>query len=263
MNPYRNIPGADAPRRLPSLPRMRTLLAFALGLTAGVGLGPLAAVLALRSAPSPAPMVVAVPAEPVAAVEAVAPDPPDPPANAEEPTKRDRDRMTPEQAKATIARQADRVIKLLRARDTTALAAMIDEDRGLALNPFAQGSDFPRLEVEDVRGCLHDPRVRVWGDRAGEGGNVSLTCGAYWKEYLSYADAAAASDVTYNELRTGEVDMASNLGVELDDIFVRYFFPGGHGASKVLTLVFTPKGRTWKLGEIAHEERAADDGDSE
>jgi hypothetical protein len=249
MNPYRKVPGA--PARIPSRLRKTTLLAFGLGLTAGVALGPLAAVLALRGAAASVPVEAAIPiAVTPVEIAPVAQDPPEKQADPPQPTP---PRMTSDQARATVAQQADRVMKALQARDTTALAAMIDEDEGLELNPFSQGSDLPRLTAGEVRGCLQDRRLRDWGDRGGDGETVTLTCAAYWKKYLGGVDLASPSDVTYNELHKSSPDTDSNLVVAADDIFVRYFFAHTDRASEVITLVFTTKGRAWKLDEIARE----------
>jgi hypothetical protein len=264
MNPYRKPPGA--PARIPSRLRKTTLLAFGLGLTAGVALGPLAAVLALRGAAASVPVVtsVAVPIPVDVPPEQVNPTTPDPPEKQADPPAPAQSRLTADQARATIASQADRVMKALAARDTTALAAMLDEDQGLELNPFSQGSDLPVLTPSEVRGCLQDRRLRDWGDRGGDGETATLTCADYWKKYLGGVSLGAPSDVTYNELHQSSPDADSHLVVATDDIFVRYFFAHTDRASDVITLVFTTRGRAWKLIEIAREgaEKAEQDCDA-
>jgi hypothetical protein len=172
--------------------------------------------------------------------------------------------MTADQARATIANQADRVMRALLARDTTALAAMIDEDQGLELNPFSQGSDSPVLTPSEVRGCLQDRRLRDWGDRTGQSDTVTLTCADYWKHYLGGVDLGSPSDVTYNEMHKSSPDADSPLVVASYDIFVRYFFAHKDRASDVITLVFTTKGRAWRVIEIAREgaEKAEQDCDA-
>lgn len=260
MNPYRKPPGA--PARIPSRLRKTTLMAFGLGLTAGVALGPLAAVMALRGAAASVPVEPSIAA--AVALEQVNHTVPDPPGKQADPPAPAEQRMTADQARATLADQADRVMKALRARDATALAAMIDEDEGLALNPFSQGSDLPVLTPYEVRGCLQDRRLRDWGDRGGDGDTVSLTCADYWKKYLGNVDLGSPSDVTYNEMHKRSPDADSPLVVASHDIFVRYFFAHKNRASDVLTLVFTTKGRAWRLIEIAREgaEKAEQDCDA-
>jgi hypothetical protein len=257
MNPYRKVPGA--PARIPSRLRKTTLLAFGLGLTAGVALGPLAAVLALRGAAASVPVETSVPIPipidvPPEQVNHTVPDPPTKQADPPAPTQ---PRMTADQARATVADQADRVMKALLTRDTAALAAMIDEDEGLEFNPFSTGVDLPVLTAPEVRGCLNDRRQRVWGERGGPASDT-CTCASYWKKYIADVDLGAPSDVTYNELHPTDLDQASALAVAADDIFVRYAFALVGGSDAVLTLVFTTKGRGWKLRTIAHQGHSSD-----
>jgi hypothetical protein len=130
---------------------------------------------------------------------------------------------------------------------------MIDDDEGLVLNPFSQGSDLPHLTAGEVRACLQDRRLRDWGDRGGDGETVTLSCAEYWKIYVGSVPLGEPSDVTYNELHKSSPDAESTLVVADDDIFVRYFFAHEDRPSDVITLVFTTKGRAWKLAEIARQ----------
>jgi len=163
------------------------------------------------------------------------------------------------QAEKIIAARSRGVITALRDRHMNRLAGFVHPTRGVRFSPYAHATarhrKFSRAQIRQLgRSTPH----YNWGHYDGSGALIRLTWREYFGKFGYSRDFAAAPEVNYNIFsRTGNT--VNNLReFYRGSIVVEYFTPDpklrdGHDWQS-LWLVFQPRGHTWYLTGIAHDQ---------
>jgi hypothetical protein len=80
-------------------------------------------------------------------------------------------------------------LEALRAKNTAALAALVDPDDGVRFSPYSyvDGSDI-RIAAGKLETALRDKRVRRWGAYDGSGDPIDLTFAEYYERFVFDVD---------------------------------------------------------------------------
>lgn len=169
--------------------------------------------------------------------------------------------LSPAKARRVIASRAKQVILAIKRRDMTRLSTFIHPNRGVRFTPYNYVSlkDDLIFRRGDIKGLMSSKEKYVWGNYEGSGDPIRLTFTSYYKRFIYDHDFASMPGVSYDTFNTrGSADNPWEFYPGA--IIVGYYFPGIEGPRggamdwKGLRLVFQPKGKTWYLVGILHDE---------
>lgn len=163
---------------------------------------------------------------------------------------------------------ADALLKSMKARDFTSVAAWVDPEQGVTFTPYSY-VNFDHdltLTADEVAGIAADTTIRHWGVYDGSGEPIDLTTADYWDKFVWNADYTAAPDVTIcGVAQQGNVpenvDTAYPQGSDAASgySYVEYHYSGfdaQYGGMDwcSLKVVFRQSDGAWKLVGIIHSQ---------
>lgn len=169
--------------------------------------------------------------------------------------------VTPARAKQIIASRATQVILALKSRDMVRLSTFVHPDKGVRFTPYNYVSlkDDLVFKRAVIKSMMSNKKNYVWGDYEGSGDPIRLTFRRYYNRFIYDHDFAHMPGVSFDTFNTrGSADNPWEFYPGA--IIVGYYFPGVEGPRggamdwKGLRLVFQPKGKTWYLVGILHDE---------
>ncbi|MDQ0063591.1 hypothetical protein [Paenibacillus harenae] len=137
------------------------------------------------------------------------------------------DEQNGDHAAATSQEAADAVIRALKDKDLTKLAAVIHPEKGLLFSPYAHIDQATALVFQkDELPDLTDATVRTWGVHDGSGDPIELTFAQYYDKFVYDKPFIDAESVGQDEI-LGH----GNTIVNIDEVFpnsyiVDYHFSG-------------------------------------
>lgn len=162
--------------------------------------------------------------------------------------------------KLTLQAAADRTIAALKQKNLTALADLVDPDRGVRFSPYAYVTDNNKVFYpSELSGLLDSDQIFSWGNYDGSGKPIELTFSEYYNEFVYSADFANADQVAIDE-RLGEGNTINNIpDFYPGSSFVEYYIAGSDPQYEgmdwqSLRLVFIQQDGVWYLIGIAHDE---------
>ncbi len=166
-------------------------------------------------------------------------------------------RLSPEEARAEISSQADRVIQALKRKDMNALAAYVHPVKGVRFSPSATvgWKGHVQLMAPAVRQLLKDPTRRTWGVNDGSGTPIRLSSAEYYAKFIYSRDFAKAPFIGFNAFEAKPSDRDNLWEVYPNALVVEYYFPptlpdGNDWAG--LRLVYEKNDGRWFLSGIIH-----------
>lgn len=166
---------------------------------------------------------------------------------------------TPAQAEKIIAARSRGVITALRDRQMNRLAQYVDPRRGLRFSPYAHVTRSDRRFWRSRVRRLGRSNYRYrWGRYDGTGEPIRLSWHDYFFKFVYSRDFARMEQVRYNRI-TQRGNTLNNLHAFYPgSIVVEYYSPDLQDTAgldwKSLYLVFQPRGKTWYLAGIAHDQ---------
>lgn len=164
------------------------------------------------------------------------------------------------QSKQIIQPRAEGVIQALRDRHMGRLAGFVHPEKGVQFSPYAHArAGDQKFTVEQVRQLGKTARKYSWGEYDGTGKPILLTWREYFERFVYSHDFSRAEEIQYNKV-TPRGNTLNNLQTFYPgSIAVEYFLPGTSPEFagmdwRSLWLVFQPRGKTWYLVGIAHDE---------
>lgn len=164
------------------------------------------------------------------------------------------------QSKAIIQPRAEGVLQALHDRHMGRLASFVHPEKGLQFSPYAHARNSDqRFSVEQVRQLGKTAHKYSWGEYDGTGETILLTWGKYFERFVYSRDFSQAKEVRYNTVVPRGNTLNNLQTFYPGSITVEYFLPGtssefGGMDWQSLWLVFQPRGKTWYLVGIAHDE---------
>ena len=188
--------------------------------------------------------------------------PTEPPQTTEEPSSTDQPQDL-EGMPPTVTEAATTVMRSLKNKDMSQLAAWVHAEKGLRFSPYAYVDTkndlvFTKAEVEDL---MNDSTKRVWRTFAGSGDLIEMTFADYYKKFVYDADFISDAEIAVNK-GLGQGTMINNLNevypAEQYD-FVEYHIagidPSVEGMDwRSLRLVFEKIGEDRALVGIIHDQ---------
>lgn len=166
---------------------------------------------------------------------------------------------TPKQAEKIIGKRAQGVIDALRDRQMNRLSQYVDSRRGLRFSPYARATkNDRRFSKSRVRRLGRSQYRYRWGRYDGSGEPIRLAWRDYFLKFVYSRDFARMEQVRYNRIKQ-RGNTANNLHKFYPgSIVVEYYSPDLQDTAgldwKSLYLVFQPRGKTWYLVGIAHDQ---------
>lgn len=166
---------------------------------------------------------------------------------------------SPAQAEKIIAPRANGVIAALKNRQMNQLAQFVHPQKGLRFSPYVFASQKDLLfQRAQVRHLGNSGMIRHWGEYDGTGDPIRLAWREYFQKFVYSRDFAMSKEIRYN-LVTKRGNTINNLREFYPgSIVVEYYTPGSETYGGLdwqgLWLVFQPRGTTWYLVGIAHDQ---------
>lgn len=163
------------------------------------------------------------------------------------------------QAEKIIAVRARGVVTALRDRHLNRLADFVHPTKGLRFSPYAHATahdrKFSRAQVRQLGRST--PRYN-WGSYDGSGDPIRLTWREYFFKFIYSRDFAAVKKVNYNIIQQRGNTLNNLRAFYPGSIIVEYYTPDlkeKNGSDwQSLCLIFQPRGHTWHLTGIAHDQ---------
>ena len=161
---------------------------------------------------------------------------------------------------AELLRQANELLPLLEDKEYTALAELIDEERGLTLTAYSTVNDSDNtLFASALASTKLGGTLQLWGFWDGSGELMELSTDEYWDRFVWNADYNHADEIGVNRIvRAGNA--VENLEQAYPEcLFVDYYLHSTQGYNDEtdwgsLKLVFRNCGGQWRLTAIVHGE---------
>jgi hypothetical protein len=169
-------------------------------------------------------------------------------------------RLSPAEAKRTIAARSLEVLRAIRQRDMRRLSAFIHPDKGLRFSPYIYVQAGDRVLTRwQVSNLLRNNRRYLWGEEDGTGDPIRLTARQFFSRYIYDKDFLRAREVNYNTVKGRGNTINNILDFYPRAITVEYYLPGANPRYDgmdwgSLWLVFEQKGAQWYLVGIASDE---------
>jgi hypothetical protein len=163
------------------------------------------------------------------------------------------------QAEKVIAPRANGVITALKKRQMNQLSQFVHPQNGLRISPYVSAS-YRNLWFSDdqVRHLGNSNTRYLWGQYDGTGDPIRLTWREYFNKFVYSRDFAAAPEINYNTTKARGNTINNLHDFYPGSILVEYYTPDPTAADGMnwqsLWLVFQPRGTTWYLVGIAHDQ---------
>jgi hypothetical protein len=163
------------------------------------------------------------------------------------------------QAEIVIAPRANGVIAALKNRQMNRLAQFVHPQNGLRFSPYVFVSrSHLAFSREKVRRLGNSDTRYLWGEYDGTGNPIRLTWREYFQNFIYSRDFAASKEIRYNVVRNRGNTVNNLHAFYPGSIVVEYYTPGSKTYDGMdwqsLWLVFQPRGTTWYLVGIAHDQ---------
>ena len=168
--------------------------------------------------------------------------------------------IAPERAKSIIAVRARETITALKNGDMKKLAAIAHPTKGVRFTPYNYVDTKEDLvfHPSQLKSLMTSKKRYVWGSYDGSGDPIRLTFKKYYQRFIYDADFARMKDVSYNDSQMTNTNYDNAYEIYPNSIIVGYFFAGSKRYDGMdwrgLRLVFQPKGGTWYLVGVMHNE---------
>lgn len=188
--------------------------------------------------------------------------PTEPPQTTEEPSSTDQPQDL-EGMPPTVTEAATTVMKSLKNKNMSQLAAWVHPEKGLRFSPYAYVDTTTDLVFtrDEVEGLMNDSTQRIWRTFVGSGDLIELTFADYYKRFVYDEDFIQMAEIAVNK-GLGQGAMINNLHevypAEQYD-FVEYHIagidPSVEGMDwRSLRLVFEKIGEDRALVGIIHDQ---------
>lgn len=167
-------------------------------------------------------------------------------------------RLSPQQAKQTIQKQASLVIDAIQSKNMDLLATYVDPVNGVRFSPLPTiDTDLnPVLSAREVRAGLEDDRKRVWGNSDASGEPIDLNFAGYYGKFIYDRDFARAPVIRFNEFAAKSTDRNNFWEIYPDAVLVEYYFPASTANGNdwaALRLAFEKRDGRWFLCGVIHD----------
>ncbi len=163
------------------------------------------------------------------------------------------------QAEKVIAPRATAVIAALKKRQMNRLSQFVHPQNGLRFSPYVFVSQKNQLfQRAQIRHLGNSAAIRHWGEYDGTGDPIRLAWREYFGKFVYSRDFAASKQISYNVVSKRGNTINNLHAFYPGSIVVEYYTPGSEQYSGMdwqsLWLVFQPRGTTWYLAGIAHDQ---------
>lgn len=175
-------------------------------------------------------------------------------------TDDNKNNQTNDEPKEVVQKNAEAVLKLLKAKDGEELSAYVHPEKGVLFSPYVYiESDAVTFDKEKIKGFFEDTKTYTWGAQDGSGEPIELTPSEYEKIYIYNGDFEQADEITVDR-----VESRGNTIRNISKVFpnahtVEYYIKGTEENDnmdwKALNLVFEQDAKgEWKLVAIVHDQ---------
>ena len=169
-------------------------------------------------------------------------------------------RLTPAQAAAAIAGEADEVLRALKARNMRELSNHVHPVKGVRFSPYVD-VDAKRsvvLTAGELPAALQNARQRRWGSEDGSGEPIIRSFADYYKRFIYDRDFAGTMK-RFNEFGGRSTTRPNIWEVYPNAIVVEAHVPGTKPESEgmdwaSLLLVFEQHDSHWYLSALVHDQ---------
>jgi hypothetical protein len=162
--------------------------------------------------------------------------------------------------KEIVQKNAEEVLKLLKAKDGEGLSAYIHAEKGVLFSPYVYiETEAVTFDKEKVKGFFDDTETYTWGVQDGSGEPIKLIPSDYYTKYIYDGNFEEADEITIDR-----VESRGNSIRNINKLFpnahtVEYYVKGTEEYNnmdwKAINLVFEQDAQgEWKLIAIVHDQ---------
>ncbi|QGQ44232.1 hypothetical protein [Metabacillus sediminilitoris] len=175
-------------------------------------------------------------------------------------TDDNKNNQTNDESKEIVQKNAEEVLKLLKAKDGEELSAYVHPEKGVLFSPYVYiESDAVTFDKEKIKGFFEDTKTYTWGAQDGSGEPIELTPSEYEKKYIYNGDFEQADEITVDRVESRGNTIRNISKVFPNSHTVEYYIKGTEENDnmdwKALNLVFEQDAQgEWKLVAIVHDQ---------
>jgi len=169
--------------------------------------------------------------------------------------------ISPEDGEKVIKNKADKVINLLKEKNTLELSKYVHPTKGVRFTPYTTVSleNDKVINKDDMKNFFKNEKKYFWGYFDGTGDDILFNPTNYYNRFVYDEDYKNAEKVSYNKPLTSGNNLENQFAMYHNSIIVEYYFsgfkPDYQGMDwRSLRLVFEKHNEDWYLVGIIHNE---------
>lgn len=139
-----------------------------------------------------------------------------------------RQEEVPEGKREAVQSLSDRILHILKDKDTAKLAEFVHPEKGIRFTPYpnVDVNKDVRISSDELAGLMTDAKKRKWGEYDGTGDPIDMTFAEYYDKFVYDADFLEAPQIIFNQ----QVQRGNSL-LNIDKAypgasFIEYHYPG-------------------------------------